>query len=232
MSTSLNDYFASEAGEYLDQLERLCAAPSRPDTAQLLRLVHAVRGAAELARHPQIAAVAARLVAALEGGADAAGEEALRSRVEWTVSDLQQLVRAAAAWGPAEDMRVHEALRRWDDAEPAAPAGPAVPAVPAPAAAPAAAAQPIPAATATDDDAVVSITRFFYDDAGPHVLDAPAAAGAVPIESLLLKGDAALREALALRADVERLLGAGASPELRAALDEVWELVRLGQSTL
>jgi len=219
MATTLNDYFASEAGEYLDQLERLCAAPSQPDPEKLLRLVNGVRGAAELARHPRIASIAARLETALGAAAGAAWDEALRGRIAWTISDLQHLVRAAATWGPADDMRAHEALRRWDDAEAGAPFT-----IKTMQTAPAAVAAP------DEDNAAVSITRFFYDDGGPHVLDAPAAADAVPIESLLLKGDAALAEALALRGDVERLLGAAATPELREALDEVWELVRLGQS--
>jgi HPt (histidine-containing phosphotransfer) domain-containing protein len=101
------------------------------------------------------------------------------------------------------------------------------------------------------DPTVVPISALFYDDAGPHVLSASAAPApsarptppgtssvgqdgggdAVPIETLLLRGERALDAALRVRTEVDRLLtrrdDAG---ELRALLDEVWELVELGRS--
>ncbi|MDQ3555977.1 MAG: hypothetical protein M3409_04255, partial [Gemmatimonadota bacterium] len=48
----------------------------------------------------------------------------------------------------------------------------------------------------------------------------------VPIASLLLRGEAALRAALALRPEVER--AADADPALHARLNEVWELIEMG----
>ncbi|HEV2149788.1 MAG TPA: hypothetical protein VGR37_20475, partial [Longimicrobiaceae bacterium] len=70
-------------------------------------------------------------------------------------------------------------------------------------------------------------------DAAPSPLPAPPESavqtdeGVIPIESLLLRGPAALREALALRPTVEGL-AAGASPELRDRIAELFDLVRLG----
>jgi hypothetical protein len=69
-------------------------------------------------------------------------------------------------------------------------------------------------------------------DAPPPVPATPESAmqtddGVIPIETLLLRGPAALREALALRPTVEGL-AAGASPELRDRIAELFDLVRLG----
>ncbi|HEV2736765.1 MAG TPA: hypothetical protein VGV85_18135, partial [Longimicrobiaceae bacterium] len=54
--------------------------------------------------------------------------------------------------------------------------------------------------------------------------------GVVPIESLLFSGGAALREALSLRPEIERLAVAGGagSAELRGRLEELFELITLG----
>jgi hypothetical protein len=62
-------------------------------------------------------------------------------------------------------------------------------------------------------------------DSGAQVED-----GVVPIESLLFSGGAALREALSLRPEIERLAAAGGagSAELRCRLDELFDLITLG----
>jgi hypothetical protein len=54
--------------------------------------------------------------------------------------------------------------------------------------------------------------------------------GVVPIESLLFSGGAALREALSLRPEIERLAAAGGagSAELRGRLEELFDLITLG----
>ncbi|MET0398251.1 MAG: hypothetical protein ABW277_15730, partial [Longimicrobiaceae bacterium] len=66
--------------------------------------------------------------------------------------------------------------------------------------------------------------------AAPAGAPAESAAGAedgvVPVESLLFRGGAALREALALRPELEGL--AAGSPELRGRLEELFDLVSLG----
>jgi hypothetical protein len=54
--------------------------------------------------------------------------------------------------------------------------------------------------------------------------------GVVPVESLLFSGEAALREALSLRPEIERLAAAGGagSAELRGRLEELFDLITLG----
>jgi hypothetical protein len=80
------------------------------------------------------------------------------------VRDIGVLMRALNRWGPAEEVRVRTAIERWDDLDPEA-------------------ASEVP-----------SIARFFYDDAGPHVVsEPPLPEGVVRIEALLLRGDDALR---------------------------------------
>lgn len=75
-----------------------------------------------------------------------------------------------------------------------------------------------------EPEEVVAVESLFYDDAGPHVLSEPEV---VPIESLLLRGPAALREALRLRPALEQL-AVGAGSEARELVDELFDLVRLG----
>ena len=203
MSQRLSDYLARETNDYLDQLDQLLDSPSAPDPETLLRLARGVHGSAQMAGLDTIAGVAERL--------EDAGRSVLSNNIIWsaevrnlaiqTVRDLKILVRAVNRWGPEEEARVRAALERWDELE------------------------------AADDDDVVPITSLFYDDAGPHIVTA-AESGAVadavvPIESLLFRGESALREALRLRAELEGALRerpADAGP----LLAELFELIELG----
>jgi HPt (histidine-containing phosphotransfer) domain-containing protein len=74
------------------------------------------------------------------------------------------------------------------------------------------------------DGEVVPISSLFYDDEGPHVLDE-----VVPIGTLLFTGEAALREALRLRPELERLTAAGPGPELDLLLAELFDLIEAGR---
>jgi chemotaxis protein histidine kinase CheA len=67
-------------------------------------------------------------------------------------------------------------------------------------------------------------------DAGASTVDTVDADGVVPIEALLYDGESALREALALRARIDTLMGAAARPgaPLGDTLDELFGLVELG----
>jgi HPt (histidine-containing phosphotransfer) domain-containing protein len=207
MSQRLSDYLTQETTDYLEQLDRLLMAPGTPDPDNLLRLARGVRGSAQMAGVETIAAVAERL--------EDAGRSVLSNTVLWTeeirqlaihtVRDLKVLVRALNRWGPEEEARVRAAILRWDEKE------------------------------APDGGDVVPISSLFHDDSGPHVLlDASDGRSdeAMPVEMLLLRGESALREALALRAEIDRLLPPGASPELRGRLDELFDLVELGASTV
>jgi len=226
MPQVLRDHFVREAGEYLAELDRLLRTAATPDGERLLRLALALRGSAQLVPAEGIAAVAGRLEGAARFVVDGRlpWSDDLRDRWEDTLADLRALVpRVAHGWDAAADQRVQSALARWGDFEPPA-----------------------------DDEDAVPISALFYDDEGPHVIfTAPAqkaaepghqiartgatvvaaADDAVPIESLLLRGDRALEEALALRPDIERLLGSaeGGNAELRSRLDELWDLMALGR---
>ncbi|MEX2581783.1 MAG: Hpt domain-containing protein [Gemmatimonadota bacterium] len=216
MSQRLNDYFASEATEYLDQLERLLTLPGKPDVDQLLRLSTGVRGSAQMAGADTVAGVAERLEDAARSivSSNVAWSEEIRELSRQTVGDLKLLVRALNRWGEEEESRVREAILRWEDLEEAA--GAAKQAVP--------------------------VSALFYDDGGTHILDEPSARGAdqertaqrelheaVPIDTLLLRGEGALRAALALRSDFERALGGDATDRpLFDLADEIFDLIQLG----
>lgn len=195
MSERLNEYFTQEAGEYLDQLAALLSDPGIPEPQQLLRLAHGVRGSAQMAGAETIAGVAERL------------EDAARSVVSNNVIWSEEVRRLAA--DTVRDLQILiRALNRWGPSEEAR------------------------VRTAIDrwhelepEDAV-PIESLFYDDDGPHVLSAGDGEDAVvPVESLLLRGDEALREALRLRPELERAL---AGSEARELLEELFDLVRLG----
>lgn len=203
MSQRLNDYFSQEATDYLAQLEELLAGEGAPDAGELVRLARGVRGSAQMGGAQTIAGVAERLEDAarsLQSHTIVWSEEVRRLAME-TVSDLQLLVRALNRWGPEEEARVRSALGRWDE---------------------------VPSAEERNDAsaAVVSIESLFFDDAGPHILSAPEI---VAVEALLFRGEAALREALRLREELERLAAEGGErAALAERLRELFDLVELG----
>jgi chemotaxis protein histidine kinase CheA len=212
MPQHLNDYFALEAGEYLEQLGGLLSGAGQPELRELLRLARGVRGSAQMAGADTIAGVAERL--------EAAAGALLEQQLAWsqvvhrlavrTVDDLKVLVRARGQWGPGEENRARDAIARWDTFEPAVP-------------------------ESETGARIVPISDLFFDDEGPHILSAAAAPPSddtevVPIESLLFRGESALREALAMRPVIEALIpeGGEASRTLRQELTELFDLVELG----
>ena len=56
MSQPLSQYFAQEAGEFLDELDALLARGERPDPLAFFRVARGVRGSAQLAGASAIAA--------------------------------------------------------------------------------------------------------------------------------------------------------------------------------
>jgi len=121
MAQRLSEYFALEASEFLDQLDRLLAASELPDAERFFRLARGIRGSAQIAEARRIAEVAQQLESAARGLAE--------GRLEWnrelhasavrTVDDLRVLVRGLAAWGSAEETRASAAIERWSGAVPA-----------------------------------------------------------------------------------------------------------------
>lgn len=117
MTQPLREYFALEAGEFLDQLDALLAGSDRPDPVRFFRLARGVRGSAQLAGAAPIAEVAERL----EDGARAIRDGLLqwspevRDRARRTADDLRALVEGHGQWSAADDARARAALERWGD---------------------------------------------------------------------------------------------------------------------
>ena len=118
MAQPLSDYFALEAGEFLDGLDALLSRTSEaPDAQAFWRAARGVRGSAQIAGVTGIAMVAERLeeaARALKDGRLDWGEE-VRQRAIRTVDDLRVLVRGAGRWGEAEEARSREAAARWGE---------------------------------------------------------------------------------------------------------------------
>src|SRR5712671_5989152 len=96
----MSDFFALEAGEYLDRLDALLQPPTPPAADELVRLARALRGSALMASQQGIARAAMGFEALARGVRegrrpwDAATKQiAIRS-----VDDLKIFVRKAATW--------------------------------------------------------------------------------------------------------------------------------------
>jgi chemotaxis protein histidine kinase CheA len=106
----LTEFFAMEAGEYLERLDGLVSAAVGPDRDEFVRLARALRGSALMANQQTIGAVAA----ALEGLARAVKEErvewneATRQRTIGAVDGLKILVRNAANWSDRDKTRAEQ----------------------------------------------------------------------------------------------------------------------------
>jgi hypothetical protein len=206
MSHQLTDFLSRETVDYLDQLERVLAGPETPDPEHVLKLVRGARGSAEMAGFEGVTRVAEAMERAAgvrveeEGGWTGAPREAALE----TVRDLQRLVRGVGTWGDGEDEIARRALERWNGRL---------------------------ANPAEEEGDVVPIESLFFDDQGPHVLSGPGVTegAVVPIDDLLLRGDAALREALQLRTDLDRALGDSVSAEALALLAELFDLIELAR---
>ncbi|HVH67634.1 MAG TPA: hypothetical protein VM716_07195 [Gemmatimonadales bacterium] len=107
----MSDFFALEAGEYLERLDGALAAGDPPNAEELVRLARALRGSALMASQPAIA----RTAAGLEGLARAVREgrrawDATTKQVAVRgVDDLKVFVRRVASWTAADTARA-EAL--------------------------------------------------------------------------------------------------------------------------
>src|SRR5881409_2065314 len=107
----MSDFFALEAGEYLERLDGLLAQGDHASADELVRLARALRGSALMANQPAIA----RAAAGLESLARAVRE----SRRTWdppakqlalrAVDDLKIFVRRAGSWTEADTAKA-EAL--------------------------------------------------------------------------------------------------------------------------
>jgi len=197
------------ARESLDQLETLLAAGHPPDVEQVLRRVSEVREGPQAVEAWAVEGVSRRLEDAARSLAsrNLAWSDDLRAISRRTVADLRLLVRALGHWEQDDERRVRQAIQRWIDHAADLPEGEMHPTL---------------------------ISELFYDDAGPHIFGGPGEDGRiVDIESLLLRGDAALEAALALRSRVQLALagqaGSSSSSSMAELIGEVFDLVELAR---
>src|SRR5436189_3458203 len=100
----MSDFFALEAGEYLDRLDALVQAPTPPAVEELVRLARALRGSALMASQQGIARAAMGLEALARGVREGrrpwdVGTKQIATRA---VDDLKIFVRKAATWTQAD----------------------------------------------------------------------------------------------------------------------------------
>src|SRR5881392_4441846 len=107
----MSDFFALEAGEYLERLDGLLAASDSPNADELVRLARALRGSALMANHHAIARTAAALEALARAVREGrrAWDPQTRQLAVRGVDDLKIFVRRAPAWSDADTAKA-EAL--------------------------------------------------------------------------------------------------------------------------
>ena len=107
----MSDFFALEAGEYLERLDGLLAASDSPNADELVRLARALRGSALMANHHAIARTAAALEALARSVREGrrAWDAQTKQLAVRGVDDLKIFVRRAPAWSDADTAKA-EAL--------------------------------------------------------------------------------------------------------------------------
>ena len=107
----MTDFFALEAGEYLDRLDALLQAPATPAADELVRLARALRGSALMANQQPIARAAMGFEALARGVREGRRpwDAATRQVAVRAVDDLKIFVRKAASWTDADTAKA-EAL--------------------------------------------------------------------------------------------------------------------------
>ncbi len=102
----MSDFFALEAGEYLERLDALMQTPDLA-TDEFLRLARALRGSALMARQPAIARAAAGVEAVARGvreGRNTWDAQTKQIAIR-AVDDLKVFVRRAPTWTTADTVK-------------------------------------------------------------------------------------------------------------------------------
>jgi len=107
----MSDFFALEAGEYLDRLDALLQPQAPPAAEELVRLARALRGSALMASQQGIARAAMGLEALARGVREGRRpwDAATKQITIRAVDDLKIFVRKAASWNDADTAKA-EAL--------------------------------------------------------------------------------------------------------------------------
>ena len=106
----MSDFFALEAGDYLDRLDALFQTPA-PDAEEMVRLARALRGSALMASQQPIARAAMGLEALARGLREGRRQwdVAVKQLATRAVDDLKKFIRKASSWTP-QDTALAEAL--------------------------------------------------------------------------------------------------------------------------
>src|SRR5436309_3213077 len=112
------DFFALEAGEYLDRLDALLQAPAAPPADELVRLTRALRGSALMASQQGIARAAMGFEALARGVREGRRpwDTATKQLAVRAVDDLKIFVRKAATWTDADTAKAEalaSQLEQW-----------------------------------------------------------------------------------------------------------------------
>jgi len=107
----MSDFFALEAGEYLDRLDALLQPPAPPAAEELVRLARALRGSALMASQQGIARAAMGFEAFARGVREGRRpwDAATKQIAIRAVDDLKIFVRKAASWAESDTAKA-EAL--------------------------------------------------------------------------------------------------------------------------
>src|SRR5213596_4187659 len=107
----MSDFFALEAGEYLERLDGLLAKSDHPNADELVRLARALRGSALMANQQAIARAAAGLESLARAVHDGrrVWDAPTKQLAVRAVDDLKIFVRRAGAWTDADTAKA-EAL--------------------------------------------------------------------------------------------------------------------------
>ena len=107
----MTDFFALEAGEYLDRLDGLLQAPATPPADELVRLARALRGSALMASQQPIARAAMGFEALARGLREGRRQwdAATKQIAIRAVDDIKIFVRKAGKWNDADTAKA-EAL--------------------------------------------------------------------------------------------------------------------------
>lgn len=121
------EYFAMEAGEYLDRLATMVNKDGLPQPEELVRFARALRGSALMANQPVIARAAAGLEAVAKAYRESRRpwDAQLKERCSHAIGELRTLVRTAGSWTDEDATRAERlALDLESLGGVASPAGP------------------------------------------------------------------------------------------------------------
>src|SRR5690606_12440694 len=111
---TLNDYYRSEARDFLVSLDRSLQRAPGPDASELHRAVRGLRGTAQMAREQRVFDVISAFESVTRSIADGAlaWSDTIAASARDTIADLRALLDATED-EEALDARVGEAAARW-----------------------------------------------------------------------------------------------------------------------